>query len=118
MKQEEFKPVQLPANYSSDESWLIGSETESDLGQQGGHRLLTMNMDDRMIYFYEGVSGTDRYPPGRMMHVTLSKAELERAIKIYQDRLARREKEEAEAKKMTTGDDFDPFLDSNRDDLP
>lgn len=122
MKEEDFKSVQLPTSYQGDESHLIGVETTGDLGTNGGHRLVTLNLDDHFVYLYEAVSGTDRYPPGRMMHVNLSRVEFERAITIYTARLGRMEEEaakrrkEAADKKEAGGDDFDPFLES--DDLP
>lgn len=126
MSEQEIKPVALEVNYKGndqylgDESHLIASATGNQLGLYGDHRLLTMNLDSQRVVIYEAISGNDRYPPGRNMHVEISALEFEAMIKIYQARLTRAEELKAAWKEKhpaeTHGDDFDPFLDS--DDLP
>lgn len=82
-------------------------------GLDGGHRLLTAAMTNNRVVIYEAVSGNDRYPPGRNMHVELSFVEMDNLLEVYTQIKADEEKRQAAYK---TGDDFDPFLDS--DDLP
>lgn len=106
--------------YMGDESHLIASKTGSCLGAAGDHRLLTMNLDNNSIRLYEAISGNDRYPPGRNMHISLSFEEFEACAEIYKARLTRAEelraKLNSEGVTVGAGDDFDPFL--NDDDLP
>lgn len=113
---QELEPVALPVDSDVDESFLISGHTGIYLGSGGDHRLLTLNMDGLNIHIYEAISGTDRYPPGRIMNVMLSRSEFDAIAKIVAGRVARleerqkKEREEYEAAGKT-GDDFDPFLD-------
>lgn len=95
------------------------------LGENAGFLLRTALFGVNRVELYEVVSGTDRYPPGRVAKVTLSYEELDRLMGEYQKHRAALEERErayqeklaAQAASYTGGaDDFDPFLDS--DDLP
>ena len=118
--EKEIVPVQLPTDYDADESFLIATQTGTYLGGEGDHRILTLNMDNNSVHIYEAVSGTDRYPPGRMMNVKMSRAEFEAIIKTYQGRAARMEEKERKEREAyaapARGEDFDPFL--AMDDIP
>lgn len=124
MKEPVALEVEYPAGetYLGDESYLIAAHTGGAIGAAGDHRLLSMCIDSNTIRVYEAVSGNDRYPPGRNMNVSITFEEFEAMIKIYQARLTRKEELEAKRKAADkavltpSGDDFDPFLDS--DDLP
>jgi hypothetical protein len=86
-------------------------------GLGGDYRLLTGVFGFNRCVVYEAVSGNDRYPPGRNMHVELSFEELDALLVAFTHHKTAIEKDK-EAKKITrnSGDDFDPFLDP--DDLP
>lgn len=122
MAVDKFSPMALPTDHDNDESYLIAASTDYQLGGDGGQRLVTFNLDDQTVTIYEAVSGTHRYPPGRMMGVSLSAKEFEEMLTIYQARKVRKEEEAAadkaaaEAYTKYQKDDFDPFLAA--EDLP
>lgn len=92
------------------------------LGEDASFLLRTALFGQDRVELYEMVSGTDRYPPGRLTKVTLSYAELDRLIAEYRKhQVAKEEKERVYQEKRAafyTGgtDNFDPFFDS--DNLP
>jgi hypothetical protein len=92
------------------------------LGDDAGFSLTTALFGYKRIEIYEATSGTDRYPPGRIAKVSLTFEELDRLIEEYGKHKAGIEEVEAARKASQgaapapSGDDFDPFLDS--DDLP
>lgn len=90
-----------------DASWNNGSE--------GDYRLLTMTCGRYDIAIYEAVSGTDRYPPGRNMHVRMSFEEMDKLMIGYT--LLKEERERLEAERKAKSGDFDPFFNDD-DDLP
>lgn len=102
--------------------FLLNKPVPSYQGLDGDYRLLTAVYGSYQVVVYEAISGNDRYPPGRNMHITLSFQELEQLIKSYEEfkaaQKALEEKRKAEyaARYGRSGDDFDPFLDS--DELP
>ena len=92
------------------------------LGEGGSFVLRTALFGLSRVELYETVSGTDRYPPGRIAKVSLDYDELERLVDEYGKHKAAMEEVEAKRKaeqavyQQAHADDFDPFLDSA--DLP
>lgn len=100
----------------------LNAELGYALGQEGDYRLLTATMNEQNLVLFEAVSGTDRYPPGRNMHVSLSMDEFDTLVLAVQQFRAEvetkhaQEREALEASRashLDTGDDFDPFLDDH-----
>jgi hypothetical protein len=86
-------------------------------GEEGDYRLLTAVFGSSRVILYEAISGTDRYPPGRNMHVELSFEELELLVKSRQEhKAAAMKKQEEYNQKYHLAGDYDPFLDG--DNLP
>lgn len=114
MSEEEKKIVELKSETHDRIVLLNEAHSGGYGGLNGDYRLVTAVLGYNQCVLYEAVSGNDRYPPGRNMHVELSFEELETLLTAYTRHKAAQE--EAKAKQATTlpGDDFDPFL----DDLP
>ena len=92
------------------------------LGDDASFLLRTALFGQNRVELYEMVSGTDRYPPGRIAKVTLSYAELDRLIGEYhkhqaaqqeKERTYREKRAEQAASYASGADDFDPFLDGD-----
>lgn len=83
-----------------------------DLGADGDYRILSAVLGERRVVLFEAVSGTDRYPPGRNMHVSLSAEEFDQLVAAVTQFRAGQESPDA----RRLHDDFDPFLDEA--DLP
>ncbi|MGH2507464.1 MAG: hypothetical protein ACRDHZ_08695 [Ktedonobacteraceae bacterium] len=83
------------------------------LGDDASFLLRTALFGVSRVELYEMVSGTDRYPPGRIAKVTLSYAELDRLIGEYQKHRAAQAEKERTYQEKPAEDDFDPFLDSD-----
>lgn len=90
------------------------------LGENAGFLLRTALFGQDRVELYEIVSGTDRYPPGRIAKVTLSYAELDQLITEYRKHwAAKEEKERVYQEKLAVqtvpstdgADTFDPFFD-------
>lgn len=91
------------------------------LGEDASFLLRTALFGVSRVELYEVVSGTDRYPPGRIAKVTLSYPELDRLMSAYQKhRAAQEEKERVYQEHLAAtqaasfasdSEDFDPFLD-------
>lgn len=77
---------QVPQLYSDDSRRVVrlGVELGYQLGRDGDYRLLTAAMDSESVTLFEAVSGTDRYPPGRNMHVCLSAEEFDQLVRARQ----------------------------------
>ena len=85
------------------------------LGNDAGFTLTSALFGYNRVELYEAVSGTDRYPPGRIAKITLSFEELDRLIIEYQQHRAEieAEKQQAKAQQVTNQDEYDPFFDSD-----
>lgn len=115
---EEKKPIELCSETYDRVVVLNQVRSGGYEGLGGEYRLLTGVFGFNRCVVYEAVSGNDRYPPGRNMHVELAFEELDALLMAYTRHKAVIEEENAKRKVATSpgGDDFDPFLDS--DDLP
>ena len=104
--------------YGSYRTMLLSRPTaDYQGGLDGCYRLLTAVMGGKRVVLYEAISGDHRYPPGRNMHVELSFAEMDNLLEAYAKIKAETEEREAAYQASAkSGDDFDPFLDS--DELP
>ena len=123
---EEKDQTQVLATNSYGRAVTLGADLDYSMGDNGDYRVVSAILSAKEIKIYEAVSGTDRYPPGRNMHVSLSAEEFGRLVQAYQQLLAEQEEEERRQREARTiraagvagaqGDDYDPFLDEG--DLP
>lgn len=94
----------------------LDAQIDIYLGREGDYRLLTAALDGENIVLFEAISGTERYPPGRNMHISLSAEEFDRLVVAVQQFRADQEQQQAEwnaEQGIPQSSDYDPFLDEN-----
>src|SRR5690349_10163642 len=110
---KEKEPVELCSD--TDERIVVLNDVRAGSygGLGGDYRLLTGVFGWHSCVLYEAISGNDRYPPGRNMHVELSFDEMDALVAAYTRHRAEQEKANAKRAEASQADDFDPFAEVN-----